>query len=272
VDKSKTRNIHRQFHVTRWRLDEELHIDSLIGPVDEESTATSAQVILAQRSPEKPPAEQDVSEEHFPATWFPLPADHLLQLIKENVFRGLLQNKNLVDRLTIPSLVPGLQREIQTDPTAFLRHSAILPIAPQYPGSLEPTSVQMSVNHFSWIDYLPCPTMRENLIRREFEFDHAEFVEDLVGTLINLSIFTTTSSSFLLQSVSKSDGEDDVGCMASTSGNGLVIWGEPYLISSWELTPRFLHKWGWTLVGCKELMESTNCWRASRGERPLCLL
>lgn len=50
---------------------------------------------------------------------------------------------------------------------------------------------------------------------------------------------------------------------------GLIVWGEPYEIDSWEATPGFLKKWAWAVRDCHELLASTNRWRASRGEKPL---
>jgi hypothetical protein len=37
----------------------------------------------------------------------------------------------------------------------------------------------------------------------------------------------------------------------------------------WEVTEGFLRKWGFLLEGCDELIESTNRWRALRGEERL---
>jgi hypothetical protein len=54
--------------------------------------------------------------------------------------------------------------------------------------------------------------------------------------------------------------------------NGLIIWGEPYRAESWEATPGFLRKWAWAVVGCEELIASTNRWRGVRGEGPVRVL
>lgn len=59
--------------------------------------------------------------------------------------------------------------------------------------------------------------------------------------------------------------EDEV-----TAGRkGLIVWGEPYDMQSWEATPGFLEKWAWAVGGCDELVKSSNRWRLMRGEEPM---
>jgi hypothetical protein len=53
------------------------------------------------------------------------------------------------------------------------------------------------------------------------------------------------------------------------SRHDMIVWGEPYLLDSWELTPAFVRKWGRLLEGCEELIRSSNRWRESRGEEKL---
>ncbi|KAA8644005.1 uncharacterized protein ATNIH1004_008201 [Aspergillus tanneri] len=111
--------------------------------------------------------------------------------------------------------------------------------------------------------------MRENLINREFCFDHSEFVRDLVGDLIDGKKY---SSSRLAQSgsvtgkLTLSEGDDDE---ITATRQGLIVWGEPYLTKNWEATPGFLRKWSWAMHGCDELIDSTNNWRIIRGEKPV---
>lgn len=52
-----------------------------------------------------------------------------------------------------------------------------------------------------------------------------------------------------------------------TEGAGLVVWGEPSDPRSWEATVPFLRRWGQLLQGCREILEATNYWRRSRGEK-----
>jgi hypothetical protein len=53
--------------------------------------------------------------------------------------------------------------------------------------------------------------------------------------------------------------------------SGMIVWGEPHRMESWEVTAEFLQRWGWAVEGCHELMRATNQWRAIRGEVPLML-
>lgn len=203
-------------------------------------------------------------------TWFPLPVDHLLlHLIKYNVFRGLCENKAVLEHLAVQYRTADSQAEAFCDHTIFPSYSVIMPVAPHRSGSLTPTPLQMSVIHSTWINFLPFPTIRENLIRWEFAFDHSDLVGDLVGDLINLKIFLSTSSSprpELPSEQTVTEGDDEEPTATQT---GLILWGEPYRADTWEATPKFLQKWAWAVTDCQELIDSTNHWRSIRGEKPL---
>lgn len=213
-------------------------------------------------------AIQRATNQPLVATWFPLPADHLLHLVKENVYRGLFQNKALIENFTIQYRTPDLKSDAFCSHREFPSYTVILPVSPDRSGCLTPTPVQMNIVHSTWINIIPFPTMRENLIKWEFAFDHSEFIRDLVGDLIRLNIFFTPSSTSTPSLVSERmfmpiDDEP------TSTQTGLIVWGEPYLADSWEATPDFLHKWAWAATGCQELIDSTNRWRTLRGERPL---
>lgn len=51
--------------------------------------------------------------------------------------------------------------------------------------------------------------------------------------------------------------------------NGLIIWGEPHDMQSWEATPGFLTKWSWAVEGCEDLIAISNRWRNKRGEEAI---
>jgi len=108
------------------------------------------------------------------------------------------------------------------------------------PAALRPTQLQRQVQHHPWIDLLPVPEMRDNLLRAGDTFDDMELCGDLVGFFSH-----------------------------PTGRTGMIIWGEPWEISGWEVTEEFLMQWGWTIRGCESIVESTNRWRAKRGEEPL---
>lgn len=50
---------------------------------------------------------------------------------------------------------------------------------------------------------------------------------------------------------------------------GLIVWSDPWDPTGWEVSKPFLGRWGWLVKGCVELLQSTNYWRALRGESPL---
>ncbi|KAL2872581.1 uncharacterized protein BJX67DRAFT_339880 [Aspergillus lucknowensis] len=140
------------------------------------------------------------------------------------------------------------------------------------PPTLAPTQPQMSLIHATWINILPFPRMRENLIQWENSFSHSEFIADLVGDLVDTRRFFSSPASQVPNEVPQSTvvlqaADDEV----TSNRNGLIIWGEPERAESWEATPGFLRKWMWVVEGCKELIESTNRWRRVRGEEPIVL-
>lgn len=47
---------------------------------------------------------------------------------------------------------------------------------------------------------------------------------------------------------------------------GIIIWGEPWRVSGWEVSEGFASKWGYLLRGCVELVMSTDVYREKRGE------
>jgi hypothetical protein len=92
----------------------------------------------------------------------------------------------------------------------------------------------------SWIDTLPIPGMRDNLLRAGDTYDDTELCADLVGF-----------------------------CNKSTGRTGMIIWGEPWDANSYEMTEDFVSHWGWTVKGCKQLLQAINYWRQRWGEEPL---
>ena len=59
------------------------------------------------------------------------------------------------------------------------------------------------------------------------------------------------------------EGFDDV------DRRGFVVWGDPWLMSGWEVTEGFVGKWGFLLKGCPDVVEAANRWREVRGEERL---
>lgn len=201
-------------------------------------------------------------------------SDHLLHLIHFNVLRGLSYNKKVIQPGTFlecaNSASVQLKRVLPHIPHASSRAPAL-----RLPESLAPTSLQLSHPHSNWIDVFPFPKMRDNLIRWENYFNHAEFLTDLLGNMINCmtapppcvpKLRTLPGTRVQITQLGEDDDDDD-DTMADR--RGLILWGEPYQKDSWEMTPGFLRKWLWAVEGCGELIESTNRWRTVRGEMPL---
>lgn len=109
------------------------------------------------------------------------------------------------------------------------------------PYSMNPTFLQLNVEHHPWIDFFPCPRLRDNLLaalvpgREMLDEDH--LCRDVV----------------------------DGGAGAGVDSAGLIVWGTPWEPGGWEVTESFVEKWGWLLAGCVELQEATNYWRGKRG-------
>ncbi|KAI0438154.1 hypothetical protein F4803DRAFT_535964 [Xylaria telfairii] len=104
------------------------------------------------------------------------------------------------------------------------------------PTELQPTDLQRRTLHHPWLDLIPIPNMRDNLLRRGVEcFD-----------------------------------EDELCCAMVGHSAGFIVWGDAWDSCGWEVTEGFAQSpWGWTIAGCWELYQSTNKWRAQRGEPPL---
>lgn len=164
---------------------------------------------------------------------FPLSPDHyLITLIQYNVFRAILTNFSLCSLLsTVPntctntSLIPLIPTPSSPPPTFF------------------PTPLQLSQPHSVWIDSIPCPRLRDNLIREQGKYDEDELCEDVCGGLY--------------------EGYDD--CEA----RGLLVWSSPWEVGSWEISVGFGERWGWLLAGCEEMWRATDRWREGRGEEAL---
>jgi hypothetical protein len=107
------------------------------------------------------------------------------------------------------------------------------------PPTLRPTVVQATIPHDPWIDLVPFPAMRDSLILHRSDFDEDDFCCDMLGGLF--------------------EGFDDIEL------RGIMVWGDPWLEESYEVTEGFARKWRWLLEGCEQLMRSTENWRRKRG-------
>jgi hypothetical protein len=261
----------RPFQVTRWRLDE--HFDD---------TKDTAALSIGHRPlcPHiRAPAPEIVEETGVaigrsnsptqttltpPSLTFPLSTDHLLHLVQYNVFRAFVSNKQ-----TLNLLLTG-QTDRRMSPTTcpisgpYRDDTCVFPLNPNIPAALTPTLYQQAHPHPIWINLFPFPRMRDNLIRRQGRFDHWELLTDLIGEFLGANQFPRRQGLPLTINLTdpKPHDEDTV-----TAGRkGLIVWGEPYDVQSWEATPGFFAKWAWAVEGCDDLLESSNHWRSIRGE------
>jgi hypothetical protein len=162
-------------------------------------------------------------------------SEHLLVLTKVNVFRAFGHNMNLL----------GWNPDHMDDDAISqfnIPSAAEASTSPDYgdmPASLHPTRIQRTIPHHPWLDFFPSPRMRDNMIQAGDDWDDEALCHDIMGFWAH----------------------------DSTAAPGLIVWGEPWDIRNWELTEAFLKKWQWIVRGCPEIMNSTNSWRARRGEK-----
>ncbi|PYH96614.1 hypothetical protein BO71DRAFT_396923 [Aspergillus ellipticus CBS 707.79] len=164
-------------------------------------------------------------------------ADHRLTLVKLNVFRAFIRNVAALGYDRGPMTDDSISRFSVSGP-----HPQDLPgvAATTLPASLCPTELQRSRPHHPWLDFFPFAQLRDNLIRHEDCMDDIQLCRDLMG-------FWTMP-------------EED---------NCMLVWGDPWEPTSWEVTETFLRKWGRLVRGCPEIIWSTNYWREVRGEKRL---
>ncbi|KAL2850233.1 hypothetical protein BJY01DRAFT_233306 [Aspergillus pseudoustus] len=166
--------------------------------------------------------------------------DMLLHLIQYNFANALFQNMAVLrltaeqmhpDEAVSPFNVAGPWQEQQVIETDF--ESAL-------PPTLRATPIQRLIPHHPWLDLLPSPQMRDNLIAAGDSYDEEQLCLDMKGH----------------------------GAVSAES-TGIIVWRDPWDPDGWEVTEAFARSWGWVLRGCADLFAATNAWRARRGERPL---
>ncbi|KAK6530550.1 hypothetical protein TWF281_007393 [Arthrobotrys megalospora] len=157
------------------------------------------------------------------------PDNLLLSLIHYNVIRAFLTN---LQYFNIP-----LAALMSDDVTSPFCTSNTVP--ENLPPNLHPTPMQMLYPHHPYIDLFPCPKARDNMI-----------------------MMLTRDKGMVDDAMC-----DDLCCTEGESG--LVVWGPPERIESWEITPHFAGKWSWLVKDCIELQRATNRWREARGDLPI---
>ena len=168
---------------------------------------------------------------------YSLPVDHLLNLVYYNVFRGLARN--------IRALNLDMQLMVSKDhPSPFITGQVdISTLAPDF----HPTLIQRTVPHHPCLDVFPDPVVRDNSIQH-----WANELLEMEGRLCMQIAGRHTWH------------EIDI-----PSRHGLVLWGEPDVVESWEVTEGFARDWPGLVKGAFRLQAATNAWRAQRDEPPI---
>ncbi|KAL2793493.1 hypothetical protein BJX66DRAFT_306012 [Aspergillus keveii] len=115
------------------------------------------------------------------------------------------------------------------------------------PVALRPTVVQLSTPHHPWLDLIPFPQLRDNLILLGESLDDTQLCFDMSGR--------GTAAGVPDNRLGNAGGE-----------TGVIVWRDPWDPSGWEVTETFLRRWGWVLRDCTEVMRVTDRWRRVRGE------
>lgn len=216
----------------------------------------SKPTVNAIQPPPTTPPYITIHRRHTPDLYFPLSADHLIHLVQLNVYRAFLTNMLSLGRTSFAScstdLDVGDSRVLST-----LSKPKIIP------PSLEPTPLQQTSPHPAWIDLFPLPALRDALIRVHGSYDDCALYVDVLGSIGNKTA-TEDGSSFTTRPF-----------LPSSPRSGVVVWGDPWRIESWELEEGFVQRWGWLLVaagahgGCNALLQATDRWRQIRGDDPM---
>ena len=156
-----------------------------------------------------------------------------MKLIQLNIINGLTRNAAALG-FNFDWLICEVVSPFGSD-----RPAGIAPV----PETLAPTTMQLNTRHHPWVDLFPLPTLRNNLLAAA-QVMEAEDEQELYNDVLEAG-----------------GGRREWA--------GLVVWGEPWDPSSWEISFPFMQKWGWLLKGCPEILEATNHWRRQRGEQPI---
>jgi hypothetical protein len=162
----------------------------------------------------------------------PLLSDHLLSLIRYNLYRAVAANSwslGIDPRLMHSDILSPFTSD---DP-------AISKLCLSLPPALRPTALQRSVSHHPYIDLFPFPSIRDRLLQVGNAIDEDMLCADFAGDNIDSNFGEHT---------------------------GLIVWGEPWDPQSWEIAEPLWKKWSWLLKECPRILETTNYWRQKRDE------
>ena len=190
---------------------------------------------------------------------FPLSGDHLIPLTHYNVWRALVTNMIIMGQQKVFSCKGDVEHCLRIVP---------LPLPSAIPQSLQPTQLQCEVEHAPWIDFFPLPALRDTLIIANDTFDSCDLCLDTVGGIIeknDANVVMGWDKNLRQQCMTKS-----VRSSSIDENKGLIVWGDPVNVHSWEVSEGFAKKWGWMLrEGCEELLRATDSHRQKRMEEPI---
>ncbi|KAF9771878.1 hypothetical protein IL306_010438 [Fusarium sp. DS 682] len=252
----------RPYRVDRWRVGTVASEQQQPKTVSNKNTRFSTEAYEVE---ELPSQQITVGNKAGANSSLAISVDHqLIHLINYNVCRGFLTNKSMIRLFAqyiiafdFPTLLP--LSKTQCDIAVVRPLDKDLPL----PSHLEPTQLQMNSPHPCWVDALPFPDLRDNLIRKQLNYDHMQFLEDMVGDFVYILPPAVPSPACITPPPEKLKGE------YRPKDAGMILWGEPHLSESWEVSLSFLIKWSWLIGECKDLVRVSNNWRQSRGEQPI---
>ncbi|KAF5004150.1 hypothetical protein FDECE_9364 [Fusarium decemcellulare] len=254
TDAASRRRLQNRLNVRAWRRRRALQFKQQEAAGDEPTVpfwnereqtirllpASKASKINNSRSPLIPlqPSSLSVlSRRPKSSVTFPLSSDHLIILLQFNVLRGCLANRELV--ATLGSTPVAECASAAEHVLAYPSDQGVVP------PSLLPTSLQCTIPHEGWLDIIPHPVWRDNVLLALGHFDEDALWSDVMGGLF--------------EGFPESEIEH----------RGVIAWSPPWDPSGWELSEGFVRKWGWSLRGCEDILEATNKWRQKRGDEPI---
>ena len=163
--------------------------------------------------------------------------DELITLMYYNVFRGLGRNIRALN------LDIQLMAAWEYDSPFVTGTVDISTLAPDF----RPTYLQRTVSHHPCFDIFPDPVVRDNAIAYWYVEKNP-----LEGRLCMALAGRHTWH------------EIDLALKC-----GCILWGEPDVVESWEVTEGFHKDWPFLVKGAVRLEAATNVYRALRGEPPI---
>ncbi|EAW17158.1 uncharacterized protein NFIA_005200 [Aspergillus fischeri NRRL 181] len=213
--------------------------------------APSQETATSRRQNHNPPqGENDEATVHF--CYVSLETRRIiLNLLHDRVNRGILTHA-LSSELLLPVTQWNIICAMYTNATTIGLTMALLaediispfnicgPVTANLPPSLQPTCLQRSIVHHPWIDLCAVSSVRDAVLRNLHLYSEDELCHDLFG-----------------------------GSSDCTQPTGLLIWGEAWDPSAYEISEKMFRKWEWLWRECPEVIRSTNYWRLQREEEIL---